>query len=294
MIPSSFEYFAPKTVQEALGLLSKFPDEAKVLAGGHSLLPQMKLRLATPKYIVDIGRISALSSIKEEGAKLLIGALATHHSLESSALLKEKCPLLSETAAAIGDVQVRNRGTIGGSLVHADPAADWPATILALDAELKLVGPAGERVLKAEDFFVEMLTTALKPNELLTEIRIPQLPPRTGGTYLKMHQKASGFAIVGVAVRLDGRCLTGLSGGWYWHYGRGVETVPSPGGGRRTQGQKARLGGDCDGRPKGVRGTRCFVRPARLVGISFPSRRRLHETCSRSRLGQSEVMSSLI
>jgi aerobic carbon-monoxide dehydrogenase medium subunit len=202
MIPSSFEYFAPKTVQEALGLLSKFPDEAKVLAGGHSLLPQMKLRLATPKYIVDIGRISAWSSIKEEGAQLLIGALATHHSLESSTLLKEKCPLLSETAAAIGDVQVRNRGTIGGSLVHADPAADWPAAILALDAELKLVGPAGERVLKAQDFFVDMLTTALKPDELLTEIRIPQLPPRTGGTYLKMHQKASGFAIVGVAVRL--------------------------------------------------------------------------------------------
>jgi carbon-monoxide dehydrogenase medium subunit len=202
MIPSSFEYFAPTTVQEALGLLSKFPDDTKVLAGGHSLLPQMKLRLATPKYIVDIGRISGLSSIKEEGGKLLIGALATHYSLESSALLKAKCPLLSETAAAIGDVQVRNRGTIGGSLVHADPAADWPAAILALDAELKLVGPAGERVLKAEDFFIDMLTTALKPNELLTEIRVPQLPPRTGGTYLKVHQRASGFAIVGVAVRL--------------------------------------------------------------------------------------------
>jgi carbon-monoxide dehydrogenase medium subunit len=202
MIATQFEYFAPKTVQEALGLLAKYPDEAKVLAGGHSLIPQLKLRLAAPKYLVDIGRIAGLSGIKEEGGNIVIGALATHYALESSALLKQKCSLLSETAAAIGDAQVRNRGTIGGSLAHADPAADWPAAVLALDAELKIVSPSGERTVKAADFFVDMLTTALKPNELLTEIRIPQLPSRTGSTYLKMHQKASGFAIVGVAVRL--------------------------------------------------------------------------------------------
>ena len=202
MIPSSFEYFAPKSVPEALSLLAKYQEDVKVLAGGHSLLPQMKLRLATPKYVVDIGRIPGLAYIKEANGKISIGALTTHYALESSALLKQKCPLLSETAAAIGDVQVRNRGTIGGSLVHADPAADWPAAILALDGELKVIGKSGERTIKAQDFFVEMMTTAIQPTELLTEIRIPQLPARTGSTYLKMHQKASGFAIVGVAARV--------------------------------------------------------------------------------------------
>ena len=202
MIPSNFEYFAPKSVPEALSLLNKYQEDVKVLAGGHSLLPQMKLRLAAPKYVVDIGRIPGLAYIKEADGKISIGALTTHYALESSALLKQKCPLLSETAAAIGDVQVRNRGTIGGSLVHADPAADWPAAVLALNAELKVIGKSGERTIKAEDFFVEMMTTAIQPTELLTEIRIPQLPARTGSTYLKMHQKASGFAIVGVAVRM--------------------------------------------------------------------------------------------
>jgi len=134
MIPSNFEYFAPKSVPEALSLLSKYQEDVKVLAGGHSLLPQMKLRLAAPKYVVDIGRIPGLAYIKEADGKISIGALTTHYALESSALLKQKCPLLSETAAAIGDVQVRNRGTIGGSLVHADPAADCPAAVLALNA----------------------------------------------------------------------------------------------------------------------------------------------------------------
>lgn len=202
MIPANFEYFAPKTVQEALDLLSRFPDDAKVLAGGHSLIPQMKLRLATPRCLVDIGRVSGLSYIKEEAGKLLIGAMTTHYALESSPVARQKCRLLSDTAAEIGDVQVRNRGTIGGSLAHADPAADWPAAILALEAELKVVGRSGERRVKAEDFFLDMLATTLKPNELLTEIAVPTLPQGTGCAYLKMHQKASGFAIVGVAVRL--------------------------------------------------------------------------------------------
>jgi carbon-monoxide dehydrogenase medium subunit len=202
MIPSTFEYFAPKSVPEALSLLTKYQEDVKVLAGGHSLLPQMKLRLAAPKYVVDIGRIPDLAYIKEGNGKISIGALTTHYALESSALLKQKCPLLSETAAAIGDVQVRNRGTIGGSLVHADPAADWPAAVLALDAELRVIGKSGERTIKAEDFFVEMMTTAIQPTELLAEIHIPQLPARTGSCYLKMHQKASGFAIVGVAARV--------------------------------------------------------------------------------------------
>jgi carbon-monoxide dehydrogenase medium subunit len=162
----------------------------------------MKLRLAAPKYLIDIGRISALSYIREEAGKLLIGAMTTHFALQSSPLVKQRCSLLSDTAAEIGDVQVRNRGTIGGSLAHADPAADWPAPILALDSELKIASSSGVRMLKAEDFFVDMLTTALKPDELLNEIIVPVLPDRTGCAYLKMHQKASGFAVVGVAVRL--------------------------------------------------------------------------------------------
>jgi aerobic carbon-monoxide dehydrogenase medium subunit len=202
MIPTRFEYFAPRSVQEAVNLLEQHSEDAKVLAGGHSLLPQMKLRLATPKYVVDISRVRGLDYIKEKDGHILIGALATHYALETSPLLQDKYPMLAETASAIGDVQVRNRGTIGGSLAHADPAADWPAAILASNAELHVVGTAGERVINAEDFFVDMLTTALQPTELLVEIRIPQLPPRTGGTYLKMRQRASGFAIVGVAARV--------------------------------------------------------------------------------------------
>lgn len=202
MIPTSFEYFSPRSVQEALRLLEKYPDDAKILAGGHSLLPQMKLRLAAPKYLVDIGRIADLVYIKERGDQISIGAMTTHYALESSSLLKEKCPLLPQTAAEIGDVQVRNRGTLGGSLAHADPAADWPAAILALNAEIKATGPSGDRVIKAENFFVDMLSTALKTNEIVTEIRVPRFPARTGSVYLKMHQKASGFAIVGVAVRV--------------------------------------------------------------------------------------------
>ncbi len=203
MIPNSFEYFAPKSVQEALVLLNQYQDDAKILAGGHSLLPQMKLRLSSPKYVVDIGRIPELAYIKEENGRISIGALTTHYTLESSSLLRQKCPLICETAAAIGDVQVRNRGTIGGSLAHNDPAADWPAAMLALDAELELVGKSGERTIKVSDFLQDMLTTVLQPGELLVEIRVTAHPARTGSAYLKMHQKASGFAIVGVAARVS-------------------------------------------------------------------------------------------
>src|SRR5206468_3684228 len=142
--------------------------------------------------VVDISRLAALSYIRAANGQIAIGAATTHHAIESSALLQEKCPILPEVAAQIGDVQVRNRGTIGGSLVHADPAADWPAAILALDAQLEIAGSNGRRTIKAEDFFVEMMTTAIQPTELLAEIHIPQLPARTGSCYLKMHQKASG------------------------------------------------------------------------------------------------------
>ena len=180
MIPAAFEYFSPQSVKEAIGLLEKHGDDAKILAGGHSLLPIMKLRLAQPKVIVDIGRISGLSGIKADGQKVAIGALTTHDAIERDAVLKEKCPLLAETAAVIGDMQVRNRGTIGGSAAHADPAADYPAALLALGAEIVATGPKGTRTIPAGEFFVEMLTTALKPTEIITELRVPVLLPRLG------------------------------------------------------------------------------------------------------------------
>jgi carbon-monoxide dehydrogenase medium subunit len=201
MIPASFAYFRPETVEDALSLIAQHGDEAKVLSGGHSLVPAMKLRLAQPGVIIDIGRIQGLSGIRTDGDSIVIGALTTHYQVESSDLLRDKCPLLAQTAAQIGDVQVRNRGTIGGALAHADPAADYPAAILALGAEIKAIGPKGQRTIKADDFFVDMLTTALEPNEILTEIRVPATGTNKTA-YLKVPQSASGFAIVGVAVNL--------------------------------------------------------------------------------------------
>ncbi|PYP89299.1 MAG: carbon monoxide dehydrogenase [Blastocatellia bacterium AA13] len=202
MIPAQFDYIAPTTLDEAVALLSQHADDAKVLAGGHSLIPAMKLRLAQPQLLVDIGRIKGLSYIREEGGQIRIGAMTTHYQIESSARLREICPLLPEAAGQIGDVQVRNKGTIGGSLAHSDPAADWPAAALALDAELRAVSSKGERGIKAADFFVDLFTTALEQGEILSEIRIPIPKARTGQAYLKAAQPASGFAVVGVAVSL--------------------------------------------------------------------------------------------
>jgi carbon-monoxide dehydrogenase medium subunit len=203
MIPAPFEYHAPKTLEEALRLVERHGDEAKLLAGGHSLLPLMKLRLANPRFIVDIGRLRGMSYVREEGGRLAIGALTTHAEVEGSEVLREKCAVLAETAAEIGDVQVRNRGTLGGSLAHADPAADYPATILALDAEIVVANSSGTRSISAREFFVDMLTTQLRPGEILTQVRVPILPLRAGAAYAKLHQPASGFAIVGVAARVD-------------------------------------------------------------------------------------------
>ncbi|HWQ35825.1 MAG TPA: xanthine dehydrogenase family protein subunit M [Blastocatellia bacterium] len=202
MIPANFEYFAPKTVDEALELLARHGDDGKVLAGGQSLIPVLKLRLAAPAAVVDIGRISDLSYLRSEGGVIRVGALATHAAIAKSPLIREACPLLAETAAQIGDQQVRNRGTLGGSLVHADPAADWPAAMLALDAEIVVRNASGERVIKAADFFVEMMTTAVQTGELVTEIRIPAPAQPKAAAYLKVPQAASGFAVVGVAAQL--------------------------------------------------------------------------------------------
>jgi aerobic carbon-monoxide dehydrogenase medium subunit len=201
MIPAAFDYVRPATLDEALGLLAKHGDDAKVLAGGHSLIPAMKLRLSQPKVVVDIARIGNLRSISERDGKIAIGALTTHYDIESSDLLVRSCPLLPEVAAKIGDVQVRNKGTIGGSCVHADPAADWPAAMLALDAEFEIAGLGGNRTVQAKDFFVEILTSAVAAGEILTSIRVPVTAKTVA--YVKFAQKASGFAIAGVAALVD-------------------------------------------------------------------------------------------
>jgi carbon-monoxide dehydrogenase medium subunit len=199
MIPQQFEYSAPKTLDEALGLLA---EGAKPLAGGMSLIPMMKLRLAAPEHLVDLGRIKDLSYIREQGTVIHIGATTTHHDVESSPLLRGKCPLLAETASHIGDVQVRNMGTIGGSTAHADPAADYPAALQALEAKIVLRGAKSERTVPADQFFVDTFTTALEPGEIVREVIVPVDGDGTGTNYQKVLQPASGFAIVGIAVRL--------------------------------------------------------------------------------------------
>lgn len=202
MIPAQFEYVAAKSLDEALSLLAKDKENSKILAGGHSLIPAMKLRLAQPQVLIDLGRIKDLAYIREEKGQLRIGAMTTHYQIESSERLRAICPLLPETATHLGDVQVRNKGTIGGSLAHSDPAADWPAPIIALSAELVAVSGKGERVIKADDFFVDLLTTALEPGEILREIRITLPTGKVGQSYVKVRQPASGFAMVGIAVNL--------------------------------------------------------------------------------------------
>jgi carbon-monoxide dehydrogenase medium subunit len=199
MIPQQFEYSAPKTLDEALGLLA---EGAKPLAGGMSLIPMMKLRLASPEHLVDLGRIKDLSYIREQGTVIHIGATTTHHEVESSPFLRGKCPLLAETASHIGDVQVRNMGTIGGSVAHADPAADYPAALQALEAKVVLRGAKSERTVPADDFFVDTFTTALEPGEIVREVIVPVDGEGTGTSYQKALQPASGFAIVGIAVRV--------------------------------------------------------------------------------------------
>jgi carbon-monoxide dehydrogenase medium subunit len=198
MYPAAFEYHTPGSVQEALGLLGKL-DDAKILAGGHSLVPMMKLRLAQPKHLIDLRKVPGLSGIKEEGGTIVIGAMTTHWEVESSKLLQAKCPVLSDTAKIIGDPAVRNKGTIGGSLAHADPAADMPATVIALGAELVCQGAKGKRTVKVDDWFQGLMATALGEDELLVEIRVPALTPGIGSAYMKFAHPASRFAIVGAA-----------------------------------------------------------------------------------------------
>lgn len=201
MIPGSFDYFAPRSIAEAIEILSAHKDDVKVLSGGQSLLPLMKMRLSKPAYIVDIGKIPGLDTISEEGNSLVVGALVTHAQMEYSDLLQKRCPLLPQTAATIADIQIRNRGTIGGSVAHADPAGDMPAAIMALDAEIKVVGPNGERWIKADDFFLGLLMSVLEPDEIVSAVRVP-VTDNDKTAYLKAAPRSSGFAVVGVAVRI--------------------------------------------------------------------------------------------
>jgi carbon-monoxide dehydrogenase medium subunit len=229
MYPAAFEYHAPGSVQEALGLLGKLKDDAKLLAGGHSLIPMMKLRLAQPKHLIDLRKVPGLTGIKEDKGALAIGAMTTHWEVESSALVKSKLPMLGEVAALIGDPAVRNKGTIGGSLAHADPAADYPAAVLALGAELTCEGPKGRRTVKIDDWFQGLMATALKDDEILVEVRVPIWAAGSGACYMKFPHPASRFAVVGVgaAVTLDkqGTCTRASVGGT----GAGTKAVRAKG-----------------------------------------------------------------
>jgi carbon-monoxide dehydrogenase medium subunit len=207
MIPAPFDYQRAGSVDEAIELLASHGDEAKLLAGGHSLLPLMKLRLAQPTVLVDIGRIGDLSYVEDGGGTVRIGALTRHHDVASSDLVREQAPLLAEVAAQIGDPQVRHRGTLGGSIAHGDPASDLPAVLLALRGTLAVRGPGGEREIAADDFFTGFLETTLAPDEVLTEIRVPAVPG-VGWAFEKFNRRAQDWAIVGVAA-----ALTNGSGG---------------------------------------------------------------------------------
>lgn len=202
MIPPAFDYFRPKTIPEAVALLQQHGSDAKILSGGQSLIPMMKLRLARPVCLIDINRIPNLSYIKEDGGFLKIGGLTRESDLEASSLVKSKYPLLLDTASVIADPQVRNLATVCGNLAHGDPANDHPATMLALGAQIVATGAKGERVIAIEEFFVSLFTTALKQDEILTEIRIPIPPAKSGGAYLKIERKVGDFATAAVAVQL--------------------------------------------------------------------------------------------
>jgi carbon-monoxide dehydrogenase medium subunit len=202
MIPRSFEYFSPRTLDEAIALLQKLGPEAKLLSGGQSLIPMMKLRLVSPEYIVDINRIPGLDYISESDGHLKIGALAREHQLESSETVQTKFPIIADTAKVIADPLVRSQATVCGNLAHGDPANDHPATMLALGATVVATGPKGQREISIDDFFPGLFTTALEAEEILTEIRVPIPPPKSGGAYLKLERKVGDFATAGVAVQI--------------------------------------------------------------------------------------------
>jgi len=272
MLTREFEYFAPTTLDEAVSLLREHGDDAKLLAGGQSLVPIMKLRLAEPSCIIDLGRVPGLSYIKEDGGAIAIGPMTTHQMLETSDLLKTKLPLLPETAAQIADVQVRNRGTIGGSLAHADPAADLAAAVLALQAGILVAGPNGRRTIGADDFFQGVFTTAVNADEIVTEVRFPVPAARTGAAYVKMPNPASHFAIVGVAAVVtmggDGRCQAARIGV------SGVALTPF----RATAAEAALVGSAVDDAAIGAAAEQAAVGVEALSDVHASAEFRLHLT----------------
>lgn len=200
MIALPFEYTRATSLDDALAKMAATGGEGKFIAGGHSLVPLMKLRLSEPRILIDIARIPELSGIREKEGTIEIGAGTVHHDVATSSLLRARCPVVSDAAGEIGDQQVRNRGTLGGTLAHADPAADYPAVMLALDAEIHMKGPSGERSVKASSFFHDLFTVDLRPDEIITSVRFA---PVRAAAYAKLHQRASHFAIVGVAAALE-------------------------------------------------------------------------------------------
>lgn len=210
MYPANFDYARAESVEQAIDLLQRHPG-AKLLAGGHSLIPMLKLRLAAPELLVDIGRITELTGVSEENGSIRIGALTTHADIAASEVLANRCPLLSEAASKIGDPQVRNRGTIGGNIAHADPASDLPAPLLVLDASVHLTGIDGERVVPIAEFFTGLLQTDLGPSELMTHLTLPQPASGSGSCYLKMEHPASGYAVCGAAALVSSADRVGLA-----------------------------------------------------------------------------------
>ena len=202
MKPSAFEYHNPQSVEEAVELLDRYGDEAKIIAGGQSLVPMMNFRLARPEILIDINGIKELEYIKSEGDELVIGALTRERDIEKSPLVMEQFPFLAQAISYIGHSAIRNRGTIGGSLVHADPSAELPTALCALNGKLKVVGPSGEKILEPEEFFLTYLTTSLEPSDLLTEVRIPALPEKTGWSFSELSRRSGDFAVVAVGILL--------------------------------------------------------------------------------------------
>ncbi|HEY7676261.1 MAG TPA: xanthine dehydrogenase family protein subunit M [Candidatus Methylomirabilis sp.] len=203
MKPAQFEYFDPGTLDEALKLLREHGDDAKVLAGGQSLVPLMNFRLARPKVIVDVNKVPGLDYVREADGMIHIGALTRQRTVETSAVIKGKCPLLTEATYWVGHLAIRTRGTVGGTIAHADPAAEYPCVLSALGGQVVIRGPGGERVLTPDDFFVTFLTTALQPTEMVTEVRFPKIPPEAGWAFIEFSRRHGDFAIVGVAAMLQ-------------------------------------------------------------------------------------------
>ena len=213
MYPSEFEYFAPRTIDEALELLGRYGDDAKVLAGGQSLVPMMKLRMASPRYLIDINRIDGLADLRRDGDRLVVGALCRHADILASTLVRDVLPIMTDAAGHTADVQVRNRGTVAGSIAHADPAGDWPAVLAALDTDIIVAGPSGSRTTPLANFIIDAYTTQLEPGEIVIGLSVGIPPKPNGGAYLKFEKRAGDFAVasVGVQIALEGEICRHIS-----------------------------------------------------------------------------------